>query len=284
MNCHTSQNDGWNMKWLRLWGALVLVCVTCAIAGSQPQSSSEPSLPPAVEPRADALIREGCQTLAGATQLSLEARVLVDEVTETGQKLQFGKVMKVVLRRPDRVAADITGDRQNYRFVFDGSTILLFDPKAREYSMIRDVPHSVDGMLDFLAEKYGIATPLADLLFSKPYESFCSRVRAGVYLGEHMVDSTPCHHLAFRTDAVDWQIWLDATPGAGRLPRKLVITYKQTPTQPQFIAVLDKWDLKAAISDDAFQTTPPAGATQLELAPLAAPAAAVPPTSQPSAQ
>jgi hypothetical protein len=199
-----------------------------------------------------------------------------------GQKIQYAKVITTALRRPDRLGADVKGDLQNYHFVYDGSTINLLDPLAREYSTIRNAPNTTDAMLDFLAEKYAIATPLADLLFSKPYESFCSRVRAGMYLGEHMVDTTPCHHLAFRNDGVDWQIWLDATPGAKPLPRKLVITYKQITAQPQFMAVFDKWDLNAAIPDDAFRFTPPAGAKQVELDQVKQPGVSSAATTQPS--
>jgi len=138
------------------------------------------------------------------------------------------------------------------------------------------VPGTIDEMLDYMAEKYGIVTPLADLLFSNPYDCFAKRCQAGMYLGEHLVNGTMAHHLAFRTESVDCQLWIDATPGAKPLPRKLVINYKLIPDEPQFIAMFDKWNLDPKIADDAFKFTPQPGAKKVELTPANSPATTQP--------
>jgi hypothetical protein len=239
---------------------------SCCTAHSQQPQTTTPA-PAEIEPKADALLRQMCDALASAKQFTFEANILTDEVTATGQKIQFAKTVQPSIRRPDRIAADVKGDLQNYHFVYDGASVSLADPRSGEFSVIPSAPGTIDATLDFLANKYGIVTPLADLLFSNPYESFVRRCQAGVYVGEHSVNGTPTHHLAFRADAVDWQLWIDATPGAKPLPRKLVISYKQLPAEPQFIAVFDKWDLNAKVPDEAFKFTPPAGAKRVELTP-----------------
>lgn len=250
--------------------ALFILFASSVVVHAQQQQQQ----PSPIEPKADALLRQMSDALASAKQFTFEASILSDEVTATGQKIQYAKMITPVIRRPDRIAADVKGDQQNYHFVYDGSSVTFFDPKANQYSVVSSVPGKIDDVLDFMAEKYGIVTPLADLLFSNPYDSFARRCQAGMYVGEHMVNATAAHHLVFRGDSVDWQIWIDATPGAKPLPRKLVINYKMIPGEPQFIAVFDKWNLNANVTDDAFKFTPPPGAKRVELTPV--------PTTQPA--
>jgi hypothetical protein len=110
--------------------------------------------------------------------------------------------------------------------------------------------------------------PVADLLFSNPHESLSGRAQAGVFVGEHSVNGVACDHLAFRGEAVDWQIWIDKGTS---LPRKVVISYKLMPGEPQYIAMLDKWNLSPTFAADLFKFTAPAGANTVELKPLPEP-------------
>jgi len=75
-----------------------------------------------------------------------------------------------------------------------------------------------------------------------------------------------CHHLAFRQEGIDWQIWIEDSDQA--LPRKLVITLKEQPGHPQYLALIDKWNLTPDAPDSAFEFTPPAGAKRIDLTPL----------------
>ena len=89
-----------------------------------------------------------------------------------------------------------------------------------------------------------------------------ANVVTGEYVGEHHVGATKCHHLAFRQDVIDWQIWIDT--GAIPLPRKLVITYKTEPLAPQFTSVYSKWVFPTTFADETFQFVPPANAKRIE--------------------
>ena len=70
-------------------------------------------------------------------------------------------------------------------------------------------------------------------------------------------------HLAFHQQGVDWQLWVER--GDRPLPRKLVITTLDEPSQPQHEAVLT-WDLSPAIDDSLFAFVPPTGAGRIVLA------------------
>jgi hypothetical protein len=100
--------------------------------------------------------------------------------------------------------------------------------------------------------------PMADLLCGDTYESLLANVESGTYVGLHSVGDVPCHHLLMRQENIDWQIWIDA--GKVPMPRKLVITFKRNPGQPQYVATMDDWNLSPAISQETFKFTPPAGA------------------------
>ena len=58
------------------------------------------------------------------------------------------------------------------------------------------------------------------------------------------------------------------------LPRRLIVTYRSLPGQPNFIAEFADWNLNAQTPDADFAFQPPAGALEVALkAPEAAPQA-----------
>ena len=77
------------------------------------------------------------------------------------------------------------------------------------------------------------------------------------------IGGVECDHVAIRQPDVDWQVWIEK--GDAPLPRKVVITTKTQPTQPQYIATL-KWDTSASIDRNLFAFTPPADAVRIRFA------------------
>ncbi len=243
------------------WAVIVLACLIHprALAGDDQANR------PAVDPKADELLRRMSKQLAAARAFSFQAHVIVDEFLDSGQKIQLSSIRTITIRRPDRAYAEAIGDVDNRRIWYDGRTIAQLDRARNEYSVAR-VPDTIEKMMDFLYERYGIEIPLADLLVDDPYQSAMRNVLIGRYIGLHHVRTTRCHHLAFRQEAVDWQIWIDA--GEIPWPRKLVITFRESPGQPQFMAIFDKWKTSLKLSDRLFQFEAPAGAKKVELKPV----------------
>ena len=63
------------------------------------------------------------------------------------------------------------------------------------------------------------------------------------------------------------QVWI--AQGEQPLPRRVILTYKNAPGQPQFRADLSEWNLSPKVADNSFTFTPPAGAEQIPfLAPV----------------
>ena len=226
-----------------------------------------PTAPAGVETRADEVLRKMSKYLAAARQFSFAAEDMADEVVANGQKIQLSSMRRLSVRRPNRVLSESAGDVQNLRTWYDGKTLTVLDKEQGVYSVLEGVPDNIDAMLDYVAETFGIVVPIADLLFSDVYATVISQVRTGWYVGLHHVQGAKCHHLAFQQDGVDWQIWI--AEGDRPVPRKLVITFKAMPGQPQYIALLGEWNMSAELPDSLFVSNVPAEAKKIDIEPLA---------------
>ncbi len=120
--------------------------------------------------------------------------------------------------------------------------------------------------MDMLVDKYGVTTPLADLLSDDLYSVLIKNAKTCRYLGLHYADGIKCHHIAATQKNIDWQIWVDA----GDVPqlRKIVITYKQRPGSPQYIAVLKSFTALPQMPEDTFAFKAPEGAKKISLLPV----------------
>jgi hypothetical protein len=230
--------------------------------------------PPPIDPKADAPLKQMSQVLARAKSFSFTAHAIVEQVLDNGQKVDFARNMQVSVRRPDRVVAEVTGDAEDFVFYYDGRTATVFNRKTNAYGAA-DAKDTIDATFDLLAQTYGMVLPLADLLFADPYKTLTANVRSGQYLGTGYVFDVKCHHLAFRQEGVDWQLWIEDNSDRP-LPRKIIITYKETPAQLRYTAYLNDWNLNADLPDSKFTFTPPEGAKKVDFA-----RPPTPPTKQP---
>lgn len=220
-----------------------------------------------IDAQADPIFKKMCDALDGAKAIRLRVTATMDRPVETGQLAQFHRTSEITMVRPDRLYAKTNSDDGKWAAWYRGRKLTMFDRDANMYAE-ENVPGRIDRMLDHMADTYDIVMPMADLLVGKTYESLLADVEEGAYVGLHFVGETKCHHLLFRQENLDWQIWIDA--GEQPLPRKLVITYTQEPNQPQYVATIDNWDLAPAISDKTFVFTPPAGAKEVLMSDLVA--------------
>ena len=239
-----------------------LLTVSLGLLAGQAFGQAPASGASGVEPKADEILQRMSKCLAGAKQFSFQAQDMVDEILDSGQKVQFSSTRRLAVRRPNRASAEITGDVLHERIRYDGETLTVLDHKQNVYGVLK-VPDNIDEMLDYVAEYFGVIMPLADLLFSDPYETFTHNVWLGRYVGLHQVLGVKCHHLAFQQEGLDWQIWIEDSDQP--LPRKLVITYKAFPGQPQYITFLGEWNLSAQLPDSAFTLEIPEGLEKIEL-------------------
>lgn len=230
--------------------------------GQEQEAKTEQEQGPGVEPRVDEILRRMSDALEGTSQFAFKAEVSLDEIHQSGIKIQLSSLRSMAVRRPDGVVTDIEGDMGHRSTWYDGKKITVLDKRHNVFSVI-EAPGDLDSALDFVADKYDIVLPLADFARSDVYESLRSGALVGMYLGLHRVDGAACHHVTLANEYLEWQLWVDSSGPA--VPRKIVINYKDEPGEPQFVARFLSWNLKLELPDETFQFEPPEGATPVEM-------------------
>jgi hypothetical protein len=238
------------------------LAASLTLLGSHPAAALEKapdSSPPAVDGRA--LLDKTAEFLAKANQFSVTIRAEYDVVQTSGQKIEFGEVRKVSLRRPDRFRSDFErSDGRKGLAVFDGKNITVFNDEQNVYA-VASRPGDLDGAVTYLLKDLGVRLPLAMMYLSRLPAEIANRVRSVEVVEQTTTMDPPCVHLAARADDVDFQIWIPAQ--GDPLPRRILITYKQANEQPQFEADFSEWNLTPSVPDALFTFSPPEAARQI---------------------
>jgi hypothetical protein len=241
--------------------------VVCGALAAVSMAANHDASSGRIDPAADRVLRRMCRYLQAQRQFHFAASEQFDVVRDSGERIQYSNYRDVTIVRPNKIYSDVSGDTLNRRFWYDGKSVTMLDKQRNLYAQMPARP-TIDTTLDYLAEHYGLAVPMSDLVFSDPYADLTEKVTSGAYLGLHTVDKIQTHHLAFTQENLDWQIWIDA--GAVPVPRRVVITYKQQPGQPQYQATLYDWSSgqHVSVSDALFHFHAPSGATRIEMVPV----------------
>lgn len=213
------------------------------------------------------VLKQMTNYLQGLQQFSVQAEITEDVLLDSGLTIQDGRSVTASVRRPNRLRVDSSGDLGDRQLFYDGKTITLMDLSNNVYSTI-DVPPEIDAALNHTIQAYNLRAPLADLIYAKAYDYLMEGTLAGFYLGLSKVQGQLCHHLAFRQEDIDWQIWIENGPTP--LPRKFLITDKKAKGL-QVTALLSQWDTSPQLEDGLFTFVVPATAEKVTLRPVAAP-------------
>jgi hypothetical protein len=221
----------------------------------------------AMDPRAVDLLKKMSDYLTGLPAFTVHAETTQEVVLTNGEKLQFGSASDLFVQRPNRLRSNRVGDVTDVEFYYDGSAVTLYGKKANYYAS-RPAPATIDAVLDEIRERLGIEPPAADLLYSDVYDGLMDGVSGALYVAPAMVGGAKAHHLAFRAQGVDWQIWIQ--DGKRPLPLKYLITSSADPGSPEFGVSLSNWNVAPQLKPAIFAFTPPSGATKIEFLETAA--------------
>jgi hypothetical protein len=222
---------------------------------------TSPTTAPDSAAQAMAVLQRMAELLEQAPRFGVTIDIGFDAVQESGQKIEFGETLQMVLRRPDRLRADTTKrDGSKHGFVFDGKNLTVFHPQENVYAAVAR-PGSVDEAVAHFVHDLGMRLPLAGLLSSHLAQDLSEQVRVADYVETASIAGVLCDHLALRGDETDMQVWV--AQGQYPLPRRVVITYRLADGRPQFWAQFSDWDLGPAAPDTLFAYTPPPGAVKI---------------------
>ncbi len=173
-----------------------IVSLTLVLTASVGWAGQDKSL---MDSRAEEILREMSSLLAKTPSFAFKAEQTFDEILESGLKVQFSNYGTAAVVRPNRAAAHVDGDLSSRTFWYDGRTVAIVDERHLSYVQV-DVPDTIDGALDFLAEEYDVVMPLADFLGENVFEALTEGADYVTYLGIHRVGETPCHHIALANE------------------------------------------------------------------------------------
>jgi len=246
--------------------------LACGLAAALPVRT--PAAPAATQPKKPAISEEASAALLRmgeslrAEQFSFQVRTIRVYGDASGQPLHIFHTMKVTVHRPNRMLVDVTGDDGDNKFVFDGKHATIYSAASKKYAQVPVTGGTIQTMLEETVGRLGVDFPLADFLTEAPNKAFLTGITAGRVVNTVMIDGSPYLHLFFtQPPGIELELWLAKNDQS--LPKRLVVTYRNLPGQPNFIAEFSDWNFNVHPSDADFAFQPPADATQVALKPLA---------------
>jgi len=220
---------------------------------------------PVIDPRADKILKATADYLKNAKEFVFHAEITIDDILPSGPMIQYSGTLRAGIKRPNKARSLFSGDLRNSDSWYDGKTFTRLNKNLNVYSKW-PAPSDLDSTMDKLQEALGVTLPLSSLYYSDPYKHWMGGALVVIYAGEHFVNGQPTHHIIMVQDDVDAQVWIHE--GKQLVIRKVVLTYKTVPGNPQFTALFSDWDFSPRLSDLLFSFSPPAGASKIEILPV----------------
>jgi len=254
--------DGTTMS--SLGWLLVLAGAGCSTAQADAEKKvpkADVSKAPKVDPKADELLHKMADALAKTKSFQFDADHALEVVTSEGETLQFVARSRVAVKRPNQIRSDRVGAVADATLYYDGKNMTIYGKRTNLYATAA-APPTIDAAIDFARDELGLEAPAADLVYSDVYGGLMEDVVSGTYIGLEPMGNRMCHHLAYRGQETDWQIWVE--DGARALPCRYVIRSKNVKGTPTFQVAFDNWRIAPTLAANYFEFKPPKGATQIE--------------------
>lgn len=214
-----------------------------------------------IEPEADKLLRKMSKDMAEMKTFQVDTSQVMEVVTFDGEKIQGLAESTLSVQRPNKLRTDRMGPFGGGSLFYDGSSLTFYGKRDNLYATAK-APDTLDATLDFAREQLSIDAPGADLLHSDPYSVLMEDVVSGRYLGKEVVGGRTCHHLAYRGNEIDFQMWVE--DGQRALPCRFVITSKKVTGSPEYEVSMFNWKAEASIPAETFTFTPPPNAAKID--------------------
>jgi len=232
--------------------------------GADPPAAAVPTIVTESQHEAAALLQGMARHLAGLQAFTVNSRSGYDVVQASGQKIEFGESRSLTMARPDRLRVEeVASDGARDLALFDGKTVTVMNADANVYAQAPQ-PGSVDDALVYFVRDLRMRMPLALLLTTRLPDELPQRIKSIDYVESADIDGVPAHHLAGRTESVDFQFWI--TQGEHPLPLRVVLTYRNATGQPQYWADFSQWNVAPKLAADAFRFSRPQDARQVPFA------------------
>jgi len=219
---------------------------------------------PAVDPAAVQILQKMTAYVRELKSFSVHTQTTLEDVLDSGQRVDMDVAAEVIVSRPDRVRAQRVGGSFNQAFYYDGTTLTLVNPGDGVYAT-QPAPNTIEGMLDFAREELGLTIPIADLVYRNAYAILMQGVESAFVLDPVSIGDMTCDHLVFSRPDVDFQVWV--ATGDRPLPCKYAVTDINAPELLTTVTVTSDWNLVPAVNAAEFEFTPPDGTVSVPFLP-----------------
>lgn len=215
-----------------------------------------------IDPKAQALLKKMSDYLGGLKSYSAEVGIVDQNLLGDGFKLSLYKQGKLAFQRPNKFRMSRTGILRDQEAIYNGKDLVFFGKTLNVFVTV-PAPGDVDTGLDAVVNSVGAEMPARDLLSLDAYTPLMDAVTKAVYIGKTPMGDRICHQMAFRTDEVDWQLWV--ADGDKPLPCLYSITSKWLTGAPEFIVRFHNWAVNTDMPDATFEFQPPKDARAMTL-------------------
>lgn len=208
------------------------------------------------DPQAEARLKDMSDFMGQLSGFSADALVSDERIMADGFKLSVLRSGSLKVQRPDKFFFERRGLARDQAFYFDGKQLGIL---ANRLGLAVELPVSgdIEVALDTLTLTLGAELPARDLVSADLYQPLMEPVQESAALGVVEINGVACRQLAFRTDEVDWQIWI--AEGDQPLPCRYSITSKWVYAAPQFTVTFSDWQINPRFTETDFQMAVPEG-------------------------
>jgi len=252
---------------------IAMALLACSACGNRSPVGATDSAPPAADatpaepespPDAAAILKAMAAHLASLENFSCTTRNRYEVLQADGRKIEFGEIRHISVARPDRLRVEeVASDGEQDLALFDGKLVTVFNADAGVYAQAPQ-PASVDDALAYFVRDLRMRMPLAQMLSTRVGTELPEMVTEVDYVEWTEMLGVPAHHIAGRTDSVDFQFWI--SDGEHPFPMRVVLTYREAPGQPQFRADISDWSTSPKFTNTTFQLALPKDARQIPFA------------------
>jgi hypothetical protein len=197
-------------------------------------------------------------TLARSKSFTFETVERIEVIAPSGQKSALHFTRKVAVRRPNALYFELRGENGkgvHLAAYYQDRTLILSDKLDGTWAQTT-VPGTIDEMLDDVIRRFGLPVPIGDLVSGSPYDSIIGSSARGGLVSWGTIDQVPCAELDYADAVVGVKLWLPKSGPA--LPRRLEISYKQSPIPLVTQMNLTNWKPNVPVPDATFTFQPPA--------------------------
>jgi hypothetical protein len=231
------------------------------LAAQTSDAPTAPARPTESQRVARELLLEMARFVGGTQKYTVALRAGFDVVQSNGQKIEFSERRDISVARPNNFRSEHR--ESNGRadlLLFDGQTITISAAAAGVYARAPQ-PGDLDASIVHFVRDLKMRLPIAPLFLSRFAQELESRVREVDYVEQTDVLGPISHHLAGRTDDVDFQVWV--RDGEQPVPLRIILTYRTEEGEPQFWADFTDWNLKPRFGRNNFVFEPPEGSSEI---------------------